>query len=282
MLRVMRIVAALAAFFMCAGIAQAGPAAPELTVMSLNIRYPNPDDGPDVWEKRRTLTIATIRAEAPDLIGTQELFQRQGDDIVAALPDYAWFGTDRYGGHKDEHMGIFYRRDRLKIVEQGQFWLSDTPEVPGSISWGHPLPRMVNWATFETRDGHRFRFYDTHFPYRDEDDDARTHAARLLAARIAAGPADLPVIVTGDFNTTADKPAHAILTGALADAWLARPDHRGPDFTFHGFTGRGDRRIDWILTRGVGVESIRTVDTHHGARYPSDHFPVVARLRLER
>jgi len=280
MLRFWRLVAVLAAMVACAPAMAQG--APELTVMSLNIRMPSADDGANLWEKRRALTIATIRAAAPDLIGTQELFQRQGDDVVKALPEYSWFGTDRYGGHKDEHMGIFYRRDRLKIVEQGQFWLSDTPEVPGSITWGHPLPRMVNWATFETREGRRFRFYNTHFPYRDEDEDARTRGAQLLADRVNAGPADLPAIVTGDFNTTADKPAHAVLTKTLSDAWLARPDRRGPDFTFHGFTGKGDRRIDWILTRGFTVERIATVDTHQGAVYPSDHYPVVARVRFAR
>jgi endonuclease/exonuclease/phosphatase family metal-dependent hydrolase len=280
MLRVWAWVAALAAMLAC--VPAMAQSAPELTVMSLNIRYPSPDDGPDLWEKRRALAIATIRAEAPDLIGTQELFERQGNDIVAALPAYGWFGTDRRGGHADEHMGIFYRRDRLKIVEQGQFWLSDTPEVPGSISWRHPLPRMVNWATFETTDGHRFRFYDTHFPYRDEDTAAREKGAALLVARIAAGPADLPVILTGDFNTTPDMAPHAILTGSLTDAWLSGAERHGPAFTFHGFTGKGDRRIDWILTRGFAVERIATVDTHRGKRYPSDHFPVVARVRFER
>lgn len=280
MMRVWGIVTALAAMLACTqALAQGAPA---LTVMSLNIRMPSDGDGGNLWEKRRDLTFATIRAADPDLIGTQELFQRQGVDVVKALPQYSWFGTDRYGGHKDEHMGIFYRRDRLKIVEQGQFWLSDTPEVPGSITWGHPLPRMVNWATFETRDGRRFRFYNTHFPYRDEDEDARTRGAQLLSDRIAAGPKDLPVIVTGDFNTTADKPAYAVLTRTLADAWLARPDHQGPDFTFHGFTGKGDRRIDWILTRGVTVERVAAIDTHRGEVYPSDHYPVVARVRFAR
>lgn len=273
-------VAALAAMLACAPVLAQG--APALTVMSLNIRMPSDGDGANLWEKRRDLTFATIRAADPDLIGTQELFQRQGDDVVKALPQYSWFGTDRFGGHKDEHMGIFYRRDRLKIVEQGQFWLSDTPEVPGSISWGHPLPRMVTWATFETREGRRFRFYNTHFPYRDEDEAARTRGAQLLSDRIAAGPKELPVIVTGDFNTTVDKPAHAVLTRTLADAWIARADHQGPDFTFHGFTGKGDRRIDWILTRGFAVERIATIDTHRGEVYPSDHYPVVARVRFER
>lgn len=274
------LVAALAA--MLAWAPAQAQRAPGLTVMSLNIRYPSADDGANLWEKRRALTIATIRAANPDLIGTQELFQRQGNDVVKALPQYAWFGTDRYGGHANEHMGIFYRRDRLKIVEQGQFWLSETPDKPGSMSWGIDLPRMVNWATFQTRDGRKFRFYDTHFPHRDQDEGARAQAAMLLAARIAEGPKDLPVILTGDFNTVESSGAHRALTATLADAWLGGAPRHGPAFTFHGFTGEGDRRIDWILTRGFAVERIATVDTHQGAVYPSDHYPVVARVRFER
>lgn len=270
--------AALAALCACAP----AWAQDALTVMSLNIRYPNPQDGANVWEKRRSLTIGTIRAAAPDLIGTQELYQRQGDDIVKVLPQYAWFGTDRYGGDKDEHMGIFYRRDRLKIIAKGQFWLSETPEKPGSMSWGVDLPRLVNWAVFELRDGRRFRFYDTHFPHRDEDEGAREQAARLLAGRIAAEPKDMPVILTGDFNTVDSSAAHRVLTAALADAWMSRPDRQGPAFTFHDFTGKGDRRIDWILTRSFAVERIATVDAHRGAVYPSDHYPVVARVRFDR
>ena len=271
-------VTALAA--LCAG----APALAQdtLTVMSLNIRYPSSEDGANVWEKRRDLTIATIRVAAPDLIGTQELYQRQGDDIVHALPHYGWFGTDRYGGHSDEHMGIFYRRDRLKIVEHGQFWLSETPEKPGSMSWGIDLPRLVNWAVFETRDGRRFRFYDTHFPHRDQDEAAREQAARLLAARIAEAPKDQPVILTGDFNTVDSAAAHRALTEGLADAWLAQVNRQGPSFTFHDFTGRGDRRIDWILTRGFAVAEVATVATHRGAVFPSDHYPVVARVRFDR
>ncbi|MGN7998119.1 endonuclease/exonuclease/phosphatase family protein [Sphingomonas sp. 22176] len=279
-MRVWGMVAALAAMLAC--VPALAQSAPELTVMSLNIRMPSSDDGPNLWEKRRDLTFATIRAADPDLIGTQELFQRQGDDVVKALPQYAWFGTDRYGGHANEHMGIFYRRDRLRIVEQGQFWLSETPEKPGSMSWGTDLPRMVNWATFETKDGRKFRFYDTHFPHRDQDEGAREQAAKLLAARIAAGPKDLPVILTGDFNTVDSSGAHRALTATLADAWLGGAPRTGPGFTFHGFTGKGENRIDWILTRGFTVERIATIDSHRGEVYPSDHYPVVARVRFAR
>lgn len=251
----------------------------DLRVMTFNVRLPVASDGPDRWEARRDLMAEVLRQEQPDLVGTQELWKIQGDHLAAALPDYAWFGQGRRGGHADEHMGVFYRRDRLRVIEAGDFWLSETPEVPGSITWGHLFPRMVTWAVFEDRAGRRFCLYNTHFPYREGDEDARVRAARLILQRLGALPAGLPVILMGDFNTAPDGPTHAVLAGALHDAWTQAPRRDGPAETFHGFTGRADRRIDWIFVRGLRAASVRTVITQRDGRYPSDHFPVVAELR---
>ena len=260
--------------------ASAPLAAETLKVMSYNVRYPSPDDGSDRWENRRDLLVSTIRKAAPDIIGTQELYQSQGDYIVRKLPRYAWFGTDRRGGHADEHMGIFYRTDRLTLIDQSRFWLSDTPEMVGSVSWGHPLPRMVNWGLFETRSGQRFRLYDTHFPYRGEDEAAREKAAQLIADRISADDG-IPAILTGDFNTGDGSAAHRILTEKLADSWTAAERRSGPTPGFHGFRGgEPDRRIDWILSRGFDAISTQSIGTTREGRYPSDHYPLVAKLRF--
>jgi endonuclease/exonuclease/phosphatase family metal-dependent hydrolase len=254
----------------------------KLVVMSFNVRLPAPGDGANLWDKRRDLFVETIGAAAPDVIGTQELWQIQGDYVVAKLPRYRWFGIDRRGGHADEHMGVFYRRDRLKLIAHGDFWLSDTPEVPGSISWGNLYPRMVTWGLFETRAGKRFYLLNTHFPYREQDDAARAKCAALLRTRIAALPAGVPVVLTGDFNIGPDSPPHALLTSDLADARIAVTAPEGPEATFHNFTGIPDRRIDWILTRGFRASAFRTIDAHRGPLYPSDHFPVVATLAWPR
>lgn len=263
-----------------AGCASTPPPAPSaLKVMAFNVRLPAETDAGNRWEARRELAAKTLRDTAPDLIGTQELFKTQGDYLVSQLPDYAWFGQGRRGGDGDEHMGVFYRKDRLRVLASGDFWLSDTPEVAGSISWGHPFPRMVTWAQFERiADGRRFYFFNTHLPYRAEDDEARLRGARLLLQRIAALPADAEVIVTGDFNTKPDSAVHAELTTRLEDAWTQAPRRSGPEATFHNFTGTADRRIDWILVRGFKVDSATTIDAHDAGRYPSDHFPVLVEL----
>lgn len=252
-----------------------------LSVMSFNIRLPAESDGVDYWETRKPLAVRMLREQQPDVIGLQELMKAQADYLARELPQYAWFGRGREADGGGEHMGVFYRKDRLKVIESGDFWLSDTPDVAGSITWGHPHPRMVTWALFEQRsDGRRFYLFNTHLPYRDEDEATRLKGAQAIARHLATLPDDVPVVLTGDFNTTPDSDAHAVLAGILQDAWTTAPRVEGIDATFHGFTGKADRRIDWIFVRGAQLESITSVTTRWNNRYPSDHFPLVATLRL--
>jgi YD repeat-containing protein len=254
--------------------------AQHLRVMTFNVRLLTDVDGPNQWRYRRDLAARMIRRQDPDVIGTQELFAGQGDDLVARLPQYAWFGEGRRGGRGDEHMGVLYRRDRLRVVESGNFWLSDTPEVPGSITWGNPFPRMVTWALFERiADHRRFYLFNTHLPYREGDVAVRVHCVQAIRQRLRTLPKDIPVVVTGDFNNAPDGPVHDIIATDLQDAWIGAPRRQGPDATFHDFTGKPDRRIDWILFRGLKAVRAVTVTTHRGALYPSDHFPVLAELR---
>lgn len=279
--------ARLALGLLLAVSAIAPAAAQPLKVMSFNVRLPMESDGANYWDARRELAAEVVRREAPDVIGTQEMFQRQGDELVARLPGYAWFGIDRRGGHGDEHMGVVYDTRRLRVVEHGQFWLSDTPEVAGSISWGHPLPRNVTWAIFERigagKDkGRRFRFLDTHFPYRAEDDAAREKGAALIVAQLARLPgADLPTVLTGDFNTTPESAAWKTLASALSDAVAAAPKRAGPEGTFHGFTGTPGKRIDAIFTKGFSARSAATLTDHKDKIWASDHFPVVVTLEMQ-
>jgi endonuclease/exonuclease/phosphatase family metal-dependent hydrolase len=260
----------------------AAAARPErLRVMTFNVRVPVDREAERNWAARRPVATALIARAAPDLIGTQELRRGQAEDLVADLPVYSWFGRDRRGGHDDEHMGVFYRRQRLRLVEQGDFWLSDAPTVPGSRTWGHPYPRMVTWGVFETRGSRpqRFRALNTHFPYRAEDAAARMRCAEAILDHVASLPATEPLILTGDFNTDASDAVHAQLATTLTDARDAAVHVAGPAATFHGF-GREDdgRRIDWIMTRGFRARSTATIDGRSGAVWASDHRAVVAEL----
>nr|WP_294916906.1 endonuclease/exonuclease/phosphatase family protein [uncultured Neokomagataea sp.] len=261
-------------------------AADDLRVMSFNVRYPNPDDGVNVWEKRRDTLVQTVRNFSPDVMGTQEIFVKQADYIVRMLPQYKWFGVDRFGGHGNEHMGIFYNTRHITLSEHGVFWLSNTPNIPGSIGWGATLPRYVNWGVFEERKGGRagtrFLFLDTHFANRDvEDAPARAHSVRLILEKLPQLAHGLPIILVGDFNSAPTDEAHRLMQKGLIDMWENAAHKEGPEGTFHDFTGTPQVMLDYVMTQGFQARWMKVDTAHRGAHYPSDHFPVEAILRMQ-
>ncbi|APP76510.1 endonuclease/exonuclease/phosphatase family protein [Xanthomonas vesicatoria] len=254
----------------------ATPSAP-LRVMSFNVRVPVDTDGDKRWQVRRDAMVALIRQTHPDVFGTQELVQEQAQYLATHLPTYRWFGKGRNADGGGEHMGVFYDSRVLTVVESGDFWLSETPGTPGSSSWGTDLPRLVTWALFERRgDKRRFYLFNTHLPHRDQDEPAREQAARLILSRIAKLPADIPVVLTGDFNSDPDKSTYPTLTAALGDARTHAPKRNGPENTFQDFSTHPTRRIDWILFRGLTPTRFTTLDERPGGILPSDHYPVLA------
>ncbi|OLI44927.1 endonuclease/exonuclease/phosphatase family protein [Xanthomonas oryzae] len=248
-----------------------------LRVMSFNVRVPMDSDGDKRWTVRRTSMVALIKQAHPDVFGTQELVQEQGQYLASHLPAYRWFGKGRRADGSDEHMGVFYDSNALSVIESGDFWLSETPEIPGSSSWNTDLPRMVTWALFERRnDKRRFYLLNTHLPHRDQDEAAREHVARVILSRIATLPADIPVVVTGDFNSDPDQGTYRTLTAVLGDARAHVAKPQGPEKTFQNFTTQPTRRIDWILFRGLTPTRFSTLDARSGGILPSDHYPVLA------
>lgn len=250
--------------------------AESLRIMSYNVRFANPEDGPNRWENRLDIFLDSIRTRHPDLIGTQELLKRQGDDIVKGMPEYAWFGISRRGNDQDEHMGVFYLKSRLELLDSGNFWLSETPERPGSSSWNMSLPRMVTWGRFRLRGGPEFLLLNTHFAHRREDEPARLMSAKLIAGRIGLYDPKLPIVLTGDFNAPAGEEAYGQFAGLMKDAWVEARERSGPEGTFHGFRGKpSNTRIDWILYRAPWkVSKAETVIDQKDGRFPSDHFAV--------
>ncbi|MEU9336111.1 endonuclease/exonuclease/phosphatase family protein [Streptomyces sp. NPDC048290] len=256
-----------------------------LEVMSFNLRFASTAE-PHSWSVRRPVMRELLRRERPHLIGTQEGLYQQIRDIESDLgPHYDWIGTGRAGGSRDEFMAVLYDTRRLAPLEFDHFWLSDTPDVIGSNTWGGGSIRMVTWVRFRDRapGGREFVLLDTHLDNRSPD--ARTRAAALIVQRIAALDPALPLVVTGDFNVAAHKsPVYDTLLGAgLADTWDTATE-RGPLYaTFHGYrplTPGGDR-IDWILTT-PGVRTHRAdINTFAlNGQFPSDHLPVQAALTL--
>lgn len=273
-----------------------------LRVMTFNIRYGTAADGENHWERRREMVFDVIRTHRPDLVGTQEALRFQLDQIREAVGGFGEVGAARDDGKQSgEYSSILYREDRFQVLESGTFWLSETPEVPGSRHWGNTLPRVCSWAKLaDRRTGGTVWFYNTHLDHMSQR--SRQRGLELIASRIAALPADAAVILTGDFNAGEGNSAvRALLQEArpaqtqpaqdagpatrrvkLVDTFRAvHPDEKVVG-TFHGFKGSttGDK-IDYVLV-SPGIETLEAaiLRDHRDQRYPSDHYPVSARIRI--
>jgi endonuclease/exonuclease/phosphatase family metal-dependent hydrolase len=267
------------------------PANPPVKVMSFNIRYGAANDGTNSWPQRRSLVLETIQAFDPDLLGLQEVLGFQAEYLQDRLPGYAFHGVGREDGvAKGEYVPVMYKTERFELVSSGHFWLSETPEIPGSKSWDSSLPRMLSWVLLRDHEvpERPFVFANVHFDHRGPQ--ARLESARLIRQRAAEIQDEYPVVLTGDFNTTEDDPPYAVLVKGegfqnrrLIDTYRAIHPERSPnEASFSRWIGvRPGSRIDWIVHSPEFNTLNATINyTQEMGRYPSDHYPVEAVLRL--
>lgn len=249
----------------------------ELKVMTFNIRYGTANDGENAWPHRKEMVFETINRHRPDVLGLQEALDFQIEEILAACPGYRWYGVGRDDGVRaGEYSPVLYRADRLGVLEAGTRWISETPEVVGSKGPGTTLPRIFTWVKFQDKQGGRFLVLNAHF-------DHQSAAARLMGAEqmaaFAKGQTGWAPVLMGDFNCGAESEPVRYLRGA---GFREAKPAEGPWGTFTGFRyGAVDGEMIDHLFYGAGWEmvSAETDRTSVGGRYPSDHFPVVARLR---
>ena len=237
-----------------------------LRIMTFNLRRDVEADGENRWAARRDLAAELVRAHAPDVVGTQEGLAHQLADLDARLPGYARIGRCRRGDDTDEACAIYYATARLRALAWGDLWLSDTPGVPASATWGNRHPRIVTWARFmDARSGREFTLANTHLDH--ESETARRRAARFLAERMPGA------ILVGDLNAEPGEPTHTILLGAgWSDAEAREP-------TFHGFSGAARARLDHILAPPTHrVRAQRVVSHARGNVHASDHHAVLAEI----
>lgn len=251
-----------------------------LVALTANLRKPDPGDGDHRWELRRARCAAAIATVDPDLLLAQEVRRVQRDDLLATLPGWRCWGQGRAPGDPEPVNLVAWRERRWELEDQGGWWLSATPHLAGSRSWGTASVRLVSWALLRRRgDGLRLRAISTHLDHVSAE--ARLRAAGMLAAEAAAWPAELPQVLGGDLNEGDGEPAPQAL---LAGGWRDGQAEAGtrPEPTFHGFRGPagcGDhRRIDWLLVRGpLRVRRAWTV-RQQDPPWASDHWFVAAEL----
>jgi len=276
-----------------------------LRVMSYNVRYDTDSDEQHAWSRRRDRVVETISTTRPDIVGLQEPLERQLEYLDANLSEYSFFGVGREDGERGgEFVPIGYRTDRFGLVGQGAFWLSETPEDPGSLGWDAACPRVTTWAVLEVDDSSSaspLTVFNTHFDHRSAL--ARHRSAQVLRSRVADALATGPVIVAGDLNCPESTSPYDVLVGDPGDLGdptgsgdpddsgddpvlrdclhAADTEHRGPRRTYHAFSGVPLERRDYVLVDpSFVVQSSRTIDEREWDGFSSDHFPIVADVSL--
>lgn len=251
-----------------------------LKIATFNLRMDTPSDGENAWFHRKDMVNDLIRFYGFDLFGTQEGFTHQLNDILR-LSDYRFIGVGRDDG-KDagEHCAIFYRSDRFKVLDQGDFWLSEHPEKPGRGWDGTCCNRICTWGKFEDLKKHKqFYFFNVHYEY--EGDVARRESSNLMISRIKSIAGNQPVFLTGDFNAFPTEEPIRILndSGFLNDSYkITKEAPFGPVCTYHGYdsTIKTEERLDYIwVTDSIQIDKYGVLTNTLYGHTPSDHFPVM-------
>jgi endonuclease/exonuclease/phosphatase family metal-dependent hydrolase len=271
------------ACFCAAQLAFAAGASPEINIATYNLRLNTASDGPNAWPHRVDAVKALIRYHEFDIVGTQEGLPEQIADLDA-MPGFAHVGVGRDDG-KDagEHSAIYYRTARFEVEKHGDYWLSETPDRPSKGWDAKCCNRIASWAKFHDRvSGRRFFVFNVHFDHQGEV--ARRESAKLMLRKMREIAGNDTVICIGDFNSTPETEQIQTMKTALRDARevSAEPAY-GPQGTFEDFKldSKLPERIDYIFVgRGVEVLKYATLTDSVEARFPSDHLPVAARVRL--
>lgn len=274
---------AAAALLLCGGCcSSAAVPSPVLRVATFNVRGPG-DPAPNDHKSREPRIRKIIEDNKFDLFGVQEAFREKHTAHIEAMPGYARIdgGDEKFKGW-GRRDSIFYRTDRLELLDQGIFMLSETPAVPGSKSWDCFEPRLAVWAKFKDKvTGKIFFHYNTHLD--NVGKQAKQNSPFVILAHAEKNAAGYPVILTGDFNNTPkSKTCRNVSTVLTNAATISEIPAVGPDFTFHAYGKGTPWYLDYIfVSPGTRVLSHRIIDTLIDGKYPSDHFPVMAELILE-
>jgi len=267
-----------------------------LAVMSFNIRRGTAKDGINHWIYRRNLVQEILNQYRPAILGLQEALDFQISEIRAMLPGYECIGVGNLGGSKGLHNAIFFDARLFALSEEGTFWLSDRPDVPGSKGWGNIIPRICTWARLIEKESEKaFYYYNAHLDHISQR--ARKKSVIALIQRIQARPSPDPFVLAGDFNARERSAPIQYLKGKalltiktakvpnpipLIDTFRVRyPKKRRPP-TYHGFREHFFRfKLDYIFVSS----SVRTIDAEiiqlrRDKCYPSDHFPLLAHIGL--
>ncbi len=266
----------------------------QVGVMTFNIRYGTANDGPNHWDHRKDAVAQVLRDHQPEIVGIQEALRFQLDFLRERLPYYGEVGVGRDDGkEKGEYAPILYDTRRFKVAESGTFWLSETPEVPGSRHWGNSIPRICTWGRMiDRKSAAAFYVFNVHLDHVAQE--SRVKGVHLIRKRIAERAHPAPVVLTGDFNADEENPAIRALLGkegerdalpVFQDAHRAKNRKSKNEATFNGWGEKVEgEKIDFVFVMKseppVEVTYAEIVRDRYLGKAPSDHDPVMTVLCL--
>lgn len=262
----------------------------KLNVMTFNIRYDNPDDGVNNWKNRKDRAANAVKFYDADILGTQEVLSNQLADLKKRLPEYTAIGVGREDGKEEgEYSALFFKKDRFEELESGTFWLSETPEVAGSLGWDGACRRVATWAKLKDNlSGKTILALNTHLDHVGKV--ARREGINLIFQKVKELGQGAEVIVTGDFNSTPDSDVVKHITDP------SDPDHLydskglakivyGPSWSWHDFGELPyDQRplLDYVFISGdMDVDRYGVLAETENGEFLSDHAPVLVTLSLK-
>ena len=255
-----------------------------ISIMTYNIKLDYPKKGKNSWDNRQAFMTNQIKFHAPNVMGVQEALPNQMKDLDSLLPNYKFIGVGRDDGrNQGEYSAIFYNSQILKVVKNGTFWLSETPDEV-SMGWDAVCNRVCTYGEFENiKTGQRFLVFNTHFDHVGET--AKRESVHLVLGKIKELNIEgLPVVLMGDFNLEPDTENIKKITEVLADSKSISNLVFGPKGTWNGFNFEKPvtRRIDYIFVSEENISVIKyaVLSDSWDAKYPSDHLPVIAELEL--
>ncbi len=262
-----------------------GTTAQPITVATFNIRYASVNDTGNLWKDRKQYVADLIRYHRFELFGVQEALKLQLDDLRQSLPEFVHYGVGRDDGRdKGEHSSIFYSVERFELLDQGDFWLSPTPDRPGP-GWDANLNRICSWVKLKDRLSKKtFFVFNAHYDHQGIK--ARIESSKLVLEKIKAIAGKSPAIFMGDLNGNRESEWYRTLSGSLwlTDTYTQVALPYEPNGSFNGFKTTDVRKdvIDHVFVTEQFTAPRWGVltDTYNGT-FPSDHFPVAVTLRMQ-
>ena len=252
----------------------------DLKIMTLNMKNATTTA---LFEKRAASLQAMIHWHDPDIIGLQEFTDLMIPYLSQLWEEYGVYGKARGShGHSNERCCVLFRKSRFTFLEGDTFWLSATPDVPGSSFLNSLFPRIASYAVLkDSLNGCTFTFANTHLDVLLPS--VRVRQIEVLCSQLKERVRGDFTVLTGDFNCSALSPAFRSLAkdSALNLKDTVPTDGVSTIRSFIQMSSSHFRPIDHILVSNqLEVLKSEIITGMYMGRYPSDHCPVLTVIAL--